>query len=42
MRPYIVDISYLPPSKLLNIADGKCVVKCSIAMFFLVQMGNNK
>ncbi len=42
MRPYIVDISSLPPSKLLNIVDGKCVGKCPIAMSFLVQMGNNK
>ncbi len=42
MGPYIVDISSLPPSKLLGIANGTCVGKCPKIMFFLVQMGSNK
>jgi hypothetical protein len=42
MGLYIVNISSLPPSTLLSIADGTCVDKCLIAMNFLIHMNYNK
>jgi hypothetical protein len=43
MRPYIVNISSLPPSTLLNMVDGACDDKFLIAMPLLVHVvANNK
>jgi hypothetical protein len=41
MGLYIVDMSSLRPSTLLNIMNCTYVGKCPITMFFLVQMGYN-
>jgi len=42
MEPYIVDISSLPPSKGLGIANNTYVGKCPKSMHPLVQMGSSK
>ncbi len=40
-RPYIVDISSLPPSTLLSIVDHICVNKCLTTMLLLVHTSWN-